>query len=123
MENLKKLLEGCDFGRKLDWCSNNQNLYCDIKHSLGTVELNMVRRESIDEFVIYDDGSVMRLVPDLDLNDLYGWSCHDGILYRKFSEEQVANVVRDIIQVLEETAFSVRVLSNQSSRGATMHPV
>lgn len=122
MEKLKTLLESSDFGRRLDWYSISRNLCCDIKHPLGTVELSMMRRESNDEYVILDAGSVMQLVPDIDLDDLYGWHSHNGILYRTFSEAQVANVVRDIIQVLEAAALRCRVQPTQSSRGATMHP-
>lgn len=120
METIKGIIESSYFGRQIFCISVGRNLSCEIRHPLELVTLSIFPLGE-EQYIVQDGGQLGRAIPDLDRRLPQGWHYRNGEMFRVFEVWQSANVVRDVVQLLEEAALCSVVLPSLI-RGDLVHP-
>lgn len=120
MQEIKSVIDDSNFGRKVVCTSIGWNCYCEIHHPLGVVVLSIFLLT--DHFIVQDDGWLAKTIIDAEDRLPYGWHFRNGQFFRTFQIDETANVIRDVVQLLEEEVLRACVPPTLY-RGAPMHPI
>lgn len=120
MQTIKSVIDVTNFGDQVDCTSIGRNFSCEIHHPFGVVVLSIF--PLVDYFIVQDDGWLARTICDSVDRLPYGWHFRNGQFYRTFQIDETANVIRDVVQLLEEEVLRACV-PPILYRGAPMHPI
>lgn len=117
---IKSVIDDSNFGRKVVCTSIGRNCHCEIHHPLGVVVLSIFQLSN--QFIVQDDGWLAKTIIDAEDRLPYGWHFRNGQFFRTFQIDEAANVIRDVVQLLEESSLCEGVRPITYS-GVSMHPV
>jgi hypothetical protein len=109
MRALKATLIQSRFGRSIAWQEVGSSLVGEVASAVGLVLISIIKSPSSEQLVVLDGGTIKRLINKITLDSMPGWHLRNDVLYVECERDGVVNAVRDLVQLLEESALCEHV--------------